>query len=341
MSLTANAIPARPTSVGSGSTTVLTLRTELSEREALLAQLRARLSRLRGHASVGSAARRYVQAVKQNENRRASEPIAPVQRSQAVSSLLSKWNEGFEKAVEKTVVQCDADVKAAQKTFSKKDHVGGARGTAAEKYNRQKEIEVMDDERLPSWATNQKKKVIKKENARSAIPVVKHVPDDDEADINLPNGQNAASLGNNVRAALQRWGRAADEEAAVLERKNKEEQMRREEIKKEKERQEAREKEERERREREKQEMARRQAEEEAARLAELKARQEVEAAAAAEALAREQERELEELRNLPKQEPLDINQLVIYLEKKIKYTNIQIDETQQQLAEAEKEISL
>ncbi len=55
------------------------------------------------------------------ETKRVSTPVLPTERSGAVSSLLSKWNQGIEKTVEKTKVNVRGDVRGAQGNFAGSD----------------------------------------------------------------------------------------------------------------------------------------------------------------------------------------------------------------------------
>ena len=329
---------------------ISTLRSAISKKENTLSLLRGRIRIAKsGRASVSLASRRYEEAIKSSadalHSKRQSAPVVlPTERSAAVSSLLSRWNAGIEKQVEKTKVDVAGNVRGAQKTFSKKDDVSvlpALANPAARPLARMSapaEIVVEDEESLPSWAVNQRKKVLKKENARSSIRNVDigglkgDIVQRGARDVDTEGVKEEVSVGGNVARALAMWGKNADEEAKKLEAKNKIEEEIREAERRERERLEEIRREEERRAEEERQRLEKLRIEEEKKREEEERKRREEE-----ERLRKE--RELEEIRNLPDEEPTGNELLVPYLEKKIKKLDMLIEDAESELAQLEEKL--
>ena len=140
------------------------------------------------------------------------------------------------KKVEKTAVDVKADIDGAKKNFAAKDapKLASKSSSSASKkpeQNQPDQFLVEDGSEVPSWARNQQKLVIKKENARSSVRDV------DVRDIQGSVLESAArdgtetertkvNVGGNVKAALAMWGKTADEDAKELARKKEEEKKR-------------------------------------------------------------------------------------------------------------------
>ncbi|PXF42356.1 hypothetical protein BWQ96_07876 [Gracilariopsis chorda] len=218
------------------------LRDKLSEREAKLDGLRAKLkaakeraARPKPKSTISSIQQRYLSAIAESEDKEVHKPQIRASTN-AVSSLASRWNQGIEeRKVEKTRVSVRGNVSGAKKNFVHNDaHVVGksVAKLVADVDRGPAEIEVEDDSHIPSWAKNQQKLVIKKENARSSVRV-------DVKELQGSVLMNAARDGSeaertnkvehvgNVKAALAMWGKTADEDAKVLAKKKEEEERQR------------------------------------------------------------------------------------------------------------------
>ncbi len=342
----------------SSDETIAHLRNTVAVKEAELDSLQMRIKTTKsGRASVRLAASRFLQKAEEQANEKRTS-IEPIVKSGNMSSLMSRWNAGIERQVEKTKVDLNggrADVRGASKRFSAVD-ASLPRPKGAETKSTRKprgpvgpaEFEIEDDESVPAWAVNQRKTVVKKENARASISDVDvrqikgglmSRPGDVDTS-NVRETPMAASNGG-VAAALAKWGKIADEEAKKLERVNVVEQARREEAKKQKEleeelqrmreEQEKKEREEREKREAEDRALrAKKEAEERARRLEEEK-----------KLAKKRKEEEIRTLRALSSEEPVGAptNQLIDWLEKRIKLLDLLITEAQAELEELEKQV--
>lgn len=351
---------ARTDNGASTADTIADLRRTVQEKEEKLDGIRMRIKTTKsGRASVRLAASRFMQHAEEvSKASHSSAAVMPENRSAAVSSLMSRWNAGIEREVEKTKIDMGggrSDVRGKQQRFSRKDESVGKPNESDVTSTRRtlgpvgpKELLVEDDESVPSWAVNQQKRVVRKENARASVRDVDVTrlkrgvaTRNDVVDTSSVRETPITSSNGGVAAALAKWGKMADEEAEKLERVNLVEQARREEEEKQKEReeelrkmkeeQERKEREEREKREaeerirREKQE-----AEERARRLAEEKER-----------LKKAKEEEIRMLRALPDTEPIgkSSSEVIEWLEKRIKLLDLLIAEAEADLADLEKNV--
>lgn len=293
------------------------LREKLHTREHELKVLREKVERARqaasrpGAKSISAIQQRYMAAVAELEKKEKEIPKPVVNSSTAgVSTLASKWNNGISGAeVRKTRVDVRGDVRGTQKNFKAADLPKFTTATPAPPKKPKKdsgpaELLVEDEEAgLPSWAVNQSKKVIRKENARSSVR---------DVDVKELQGSvltNAARDGSeakseavetrgNVKAALAMWGKTADEDNLLLKKKKEDEERRKasETLK---------------RKEREKEE-------------------QERAAKAAIESFANMT------LASLPSQEPTKEVELVAYLERKIALVEKEIEAAEEELSKLE-----
>ncbi|CAN8062833.1 unnamed protein product [Agarophyton chilense] len=221
------------------------LRDNLADREAKLDVLRKkvkhakeRAARPKSKATISSIQQRYLSAIADLEDKEKELPKAHVRSTaNAVSSLASRWNQGIdERKVEKTKVHVRGDITAAKKNFAYSDAPSatkaGARASSGAADSGPSEIVVEDGSDIPSWAKNQRKLVIKKENARSSVRV-------DVKELQGSVLMNAARDGSeaerttkvehagNVKAALAMWGKTAEEDAKILAKKKQEEERER------------------------------------------------------------------------------------------------------------------
>ncbi|KAI0567278.1 hypothetical protein FGB62_3g08 [Gracilaria domingensis] len=217
------------------------LRDTLADREAKLDVARKKLklakeraARPKPKSTISNIQQRYLSAIAELEDKPVPKP-EPRASSNAVSSLASRWNQGIERKVQKTTVSVRGDVSAAKKNFAHSD-VPSIASAAARRPSSvdhgPAEFEVEDGSDIPSWAKNQRKLVIKKENARSSVHV-------DVREIRGSVLMNAARDGSeaertnkvehvgNVKAALAMWGKTADEDAKLLAKKKEEEERER------------------------------------------------------------------------------------------------------------------
>jgi len=336
--------------------TISTLRRTVEVKESELESLQMRIKTSKGgRASVRLAASRFMQKAEEDVVKKpSSSPEMPAVRSAAVSSLLSRWNAGIEKEVEKTKVDVKGDVRGTSGKFNNKDQ-SIARPNATEISSRRArgptgpaELEVEDDEKVPSWAVNQNRKVVKKVNARASVRDVdvsklNRKISTRRTDVDTTSVRETPVQASNggVAAALAKWGKMADEEAEKLERVNVVEQARRdaEKKKKEHEAEQLKIKEEAEalaRAEREKIEAAERAAREK--KEAELKAQRLAEQRQQAK---KAREDEIRMLREMPENEPVAANSsdLIVWLTNRIKLLDILIGEAETELGELEKNL--
>lgn len=225
------------------------LRDRLASREAVLDSLRSRLKTVQAtptpKSTISDIQRRYLSAVADLETKRSTTTATPIVRStnDGVSSLASKWNKGMDgKKVERSNVEVRGDVSSARKTFAAADvpRVNPSSGTSDDTKTdsststkpQPAQLLVEDDDGLPSWAKNQRKLVIRKENARSSIRdvdvrelqgSVMTAPDRNEENV---KSEKIEARGN-VKAALAMWGKTADEDAKLLVKKKEEEERQR------------------------------------------------------------------------------------------------------------------
>lgn len=212
------------------------LRTHLASREAHLAKLRERLKAAKAEAerpvqsTISDIQRRYLSAVADLETKRV-EPAAPIIHADGgVSSLAKRWSKGIDGVkIERSRISVRGDVTGAKKTFSNKDMLGKSKSSHSKSNEPQPaELLVEDDSGVPSWAKNQRKLVIRKENARSSIRDVdvRELQGSvlEQASRPLAEGKGETVIpGGNVKAALAMWGKTAEEDAKVLAEKKKEE----------------------------------------------------------------------------------------------------------------------
>lgn len=251
----------------------------------------------------------------ESKGKEPSRPAVTV-KSDAVSSLASRWNKGMEgKEVEKTTVDVRGDVRGVKQQFGKGDVPklqGAAKGRAsfgpASQDVGPAQLEVVDDDGLPSWAVNQQKKVIRKENARSSVRDVDvgelkgSVLEMGKRDGSEAQGEKVEGVaGGNVMRALAMWGKNAEEEGKEMKRKEEQERERKE-------------KEEKERKQREEEE------------------------------LRRKMEQAVEKFGKLGLSdlgdEPDDDVELVAYLERKIKLIEVEVEKMERELEEVEASIA-
>lgn len=229
--------------------TIPVLRQHLSQREAELASLQARLKTAKEAAKQSSSApvtpsisdiqKRYLSAVADLDSKRSSAQPIVTTPSDAVSSLANRWNKGIDgKKITRSSVTERGDVTTAKKNFSNLDVPKAvasptANSTAPPKKKREEnqpaELLVEDDDGLPSWAKNQRKLVIRKENARSSIRDVDvrelqgSVLEQASRDGSEVKGEKLEAKGN-VKAALAMWGKTAEDDAKLIAQKKEEEE---------------------------------------------------------------------------------------------------------------------
>lgn len=214
------------------------LRDRLATREAELKKLRARLKAAKEAAArppvkstISDIQKRYLSAVAELETKR-SESNEPLVRSSsdAVSTLANRFNKGIdEKKINRSNISVRGDVSLTKKSFSKADSTRSDGASKRVFEPQPAELLVEDDDGLPSWAKNQQKRMIRKENARSSIrdvdvrelqgSVLEKASRDgseDKEETVVPRG--------NVKAALAMWGKTADEDARLLAMKKEEEE---------------------------------------------------------------------------------------------------------------------
>lgn len=301
------------------------LRTALRRKEETLALVRKRVAAARASASasaasavsapsVGDISKRYLNAIADSEDKGiVKAPQTVVRSGEGVSGLAQKWQRGMQgKEVERTAVDVRGDVDGAKKAFNAKDYLTRTdlNASAVGKSTKGKgggpaELLVEDSEGLPSWAVNQDKKVLRKENARSSVQ---------DVDVKELQGSIVASgkrdgteafresveVKGDVKSRLAMWSKTADEDTKALVEKKKEEEKR---------------------------------AAIEAEAAADRK-RQEVERAQAE--IAAKFSRVVS-IDDLPKEEPTDIMELAAYLELKIKFVEKDIEKAEDELLELER----
>lgn len=214
------------------------LRDRLATREAELKKLRARLKAAKETAArppvkstISDIQKRYLSAVAELETKRSESAESFVRSSSdAVSTLANRFNKGIDgKKINRSNVSVRGDVNTAKKTFLKVDSTRSDGGSKRVLEPQPAELLVEDDDGLPSWAKNQQKRMIRKENARSSIRDVdvrelqgtvlekgSRDGSEDKEDTVVPRG--------NVKAALAMWGKTADEDARLLAMKKEEEE---------------------------------------------------------------------------------------------------------------------
>lgn len=225
------------------------LRHRLMTREKSLATLRKKVDMAKAEAqkpkaksSISAIQQRYMAAVAdlESKGKDASAPVMVGASAAPVSSLATRWNKGMEgKKIEKTRIHVRGDVSGAKKNFGKMDSLrsfGSADGTGKKSKRPEDygpaELEVEDEDAgVPSWAVNQKRKTIKKENARSSVRDVDvkdlqgSVLEQAARDGSEASGERV-KVGGNVKAALAMWGKTADEDTLLLKKKKEEEEKR-------------------------------------------------------------------------------------------------------------------
>lgn len=222
------------------------LRDRLHAREYSLKSLRKKVqdakeavARPAVKSTISDIQKRYLSAVAELETKEKELPKPSLRPMSApVSSLASRWNEGISgKEVQKTRVDVRGDVRGTQQNFKARD-VPNVSTVDAPKAKTPidpgpAELIVEDEDAgLPSWAVNQKKKVIKKENARSSVRDVDvrelqgSVLESGARDGSEIRGEAVQAKGN-VKAALAMWGKTAEEDALLLKKKKEEEEGRR------------------------------------------------------------------------------------------------------------------
>lgn len=205
------------------------LRARLTRRQESLALLRRRIEAARSGehrngrplSSVGDISRRFMNAAAESESRgMSSRPV--ITGGDGVGSLLSKWNKGFEmKEAEKERVTVRGDVRGASNKFSKANSSLSADVRAAKRdASRQPSdgmISVEDDD-VPSWAINQSKRVIQKENAKALtgnvnVDRTKGSVMNQSGEIDV-SGFREKPKGGNVGGAIAMWGQKAEDQEA-------------------------------------------------------------------------------------------------------------------------------
>lgn len=220
------------------------LRERLHSREHSLKALRKKVEEAKeaaaapaGKSSISDIQKRYLSAVADLEAKERELPKPMVRPTSAgVSNLASRWNQGIDgKEVQKTRVDVRGDVRGTQKNFNARDVPSMSAFDTARKKKAESaepgpaELIVEDvDSGLPSWAVNQKKKVIRKENARSSVRDVDvreiqgSVLEHGARDGSEAKGEEVGAKGN-VKAALAMWGKTAEEDTLLLKKKKEEE----------------------------------------------------------------------------------------------------------------------
>jgi hypothetical protein len=219
------------------------LRRRLARREEVLGLLRKRIEAARGGAhhagrplsSVGDISRRFMNAAAESEARvEETRSFTGIQHSNGgVSSLLSKWNKGFdEKKIERERINVRGDVRSTKDMFNKadsslakdlaKDAAKARRRVDSEtRYNgRGHHEELVVDDDVPSWAINQSKRVVKRESARGATQGVDLRETANSflqmgvADVDTSNVRETVSARGNVSGVLAMWHQKSDEQEA-------------------------------------------------------------------------------------------------------------------------------
>lgn len=213
------------------------LRTHLASREAHLAKLRQRLKAAKEaaarpvQATISDIQRRYLSAVADLETKRAESPAPIIRADSAVSSLTKRWNKGIDGVkIERSRINVRGDVTTGRKNFSKVDLLSKSSRSSELMEPQPAELLVEDDSDVPSWAKNQRKLVIRKENARSSIRDidVRELQGTvlEQANRPLSDSQDQTVIpAGNVKAALAMWGKTADQDAKILAEKKKEEEL--------------------------------------------------------------------------------------------------------------------
>lgn len=275
------------------SDTIDALRDRLAVREAELSKVRARLKAAKDaaarppvKATISAIQKRYLSAVADLETKRSAEAAAAATGKHlagggdgGVSKLASRFNKGFDTTTlggsnKLDVVVGDGHVTETRQAFANNTNLQQQQQQQQKKKKKKKsennsmdeqpptELLVEDDDGLPSWAKNQTKLMIKKENARSSIRDVdvSEIKDDmlEKASVDIHsitsnasyhdgmtthNQINATTNGSNihetvvlpprgsVKKALAMWGKSIEEDMKILAmQKEEEERKKREQL---------------------------------------------------------------------------------------------------------------
>jgi hypothetical protein len=216
------------------------LRARLARRTESLVLLRRRIEAARSGvstdrplSSVNDISRRFMNAAAESEARgHTTRPV--VTGGAGVGSLLSKWNEGFAmKEAERERVHVRGDVRGATDKFSKADSslaadvMAAKRSAAGRVAGGGRDVIAVEDDDVPSWAINQTRRVIHKENAKAKtgnvnIDVAKgSISSRGSAEVDTSGVREEVRAGN-VGGVIAMWGQKAEDHQA----KEREEQMR-------------------------------------------------------------------------------------------------------------------
>lgn len=233
------------------------LRDRVEKRQAHLHTLRERLKKAKAAAarppvksSISDIQKRYLSAVADLDVKKTETKITP--SGEGVSKLTSRFNQGLanpalakKKSAADQVISGE-NISRAKKQFSKTDSINShlpnasaiIKSPSSHHDDQPAELLVEDDDGLPSWAKNQQKLMIRKENARSSIrdvdinelqDNVKKSTADMAKVTNSEEGTEPVARGN-VKAALAMWGKTAEEDARVLAKKKEEEEKKQKEL---------------------------------------------------------------------------------------------------------------
>lgn len=220
---------------------VESLRARLQRRREVLAILRKRITAARSGAvargrplsSVGDISRRFMNAAAESEDRVRTHRSSygdgnDVPKAGNVSSLLSKWNQGFQmKEAQREKVDIRGNVTGAKSTFSKPDtsldkDLQNAAMNARRKASREgsRGELVVEDEDVPAWAVNQSKRVIRKENPRDSTGSVDldrtkgSIFENGKNDVDTSAFRERDIRRGDVSNVIAMWGQKADDQAA-------------------------------------------------------------------------------------------------------------------------------
>lgn len=272
------------------SDTIDALRDRLAVREAELTKVYARLKAAKDtaarppvKASISAIQKRYLSAVADLETKRSAEAAAAVAGKQiggdgggGVSKLASRFNKGFNIGITGTkkldIIIDDGHVIETRQAFANNTNLQQQLQKNQKKKKKKAddnmdniqqptELLVEDDDGLPSWAKNQAKLMIRKENARSSIRDVDVGEIKDEMlekaavdihavtsnasyhdgmhnnHLNVMNNDTNNEVVNNVmlpprgsvKKALAMWGKSIEEDMKVLAMQKEEEERKKQE----------------------------------------------------------------------------------------------------------------
>lgn len=220
---------------------VESLRARLQRRREVLAILRKRIAAARSGAasrgrplsSVGDISKKFMNAAADSEERVRMHRSSygsdqDIPKPGNVSSLLSKWNQGFQmKEAEREKIDVRGNVKSAKGAFSNPNgslDEDRKRTTLAARRKASREMPHGDfhveDDDIPAWAINQSKRVVVKENPRSSTGSVDldktkgSIFENSSADVDVSAFRERNVQRADVRGVIAMWGQKADDQAA-------------------------------------------------------------------------------------------------------------------------------